>query len=66
MKDVHATITIDDDRWAKWPYGVKFDDEECNKKYGYNGFKKEQRCWDQIQKAKEDGYNVVDVSTKFY
>ncbi len=66
MKDVRATITIDDDRWAKWPYGVEFDDEECNKKYGRNGFKHEQSCTELIQKAREDGYNIVSVDTRYY
>ena len=65
-KDVIATIRIDDDRWAKWPYGVEFDDEECNRKYGRNGFKHEQSCRDLIQKAKEDGYKIIDVKTIYY
>lgn len=30
---IKATIMIDDDRWAKHPYGVKFDDEECNREF---------------------------------
>ena len=65
-KKITATISIDDDRWAKWPYGVSFDDEECNKKYGRNGFKHENSCIELIRKAKEDGYNIVEVITKYY
>ena len=34
---IKATIMIDDDRWAKHPYGVEFDDEECNSKFYTNG-----------------------------
>ena len=30
---IKATIRIDDDRWAKHPYGVEFDDDECNSKF---------------------------------
>lgn len=29
---IKSTIIIDDDRYAKHPYGVKFYDEECNLK----------------------------------
>ena len=34
---IKATIMIDDDRWAKHPYGVKFDDEEYNRGFYING-----------------------------
>ena len=66
MKEIRATITIDDDRWAKWPYGVEFDDEECNKKYGRNGFKHEKACIDLIEQAKKDGYNIVITERRYY
>lgn len=29
MMAIHATIVIDDDRWAMHTYGVEFDDIEC-------------------------------------
>ena len=64
---IHATIMIDDDRWAKHPYGVRFDDEECNGKYYTNGFDSRERCYSVIERAKADGYDIDDdVSEEFY
>ena len=34
---IHAAIIIDDDRWAKHPYGVEFDDNKCNSEFYTNG-----------------------------
>ena len=41
---IKATIMIDDDRWAKHPYGVKFDDEECNREFYTNGVDGRDQC----------------------
>ena len=37
MMAIKATIIIDDDRWAKHPYGVRFDDDERNNRFYTNG-----------------------------
>ena len=38
-------FAIDDDRWAERPYGVEFDDDECNSRFGKNGFTSRQPCY---------------------
>lgn len=42
---IKATIIIDDDRWAKHPYGVKFDDEKCNQEFYTNGVDSREQCY---------------------
>ncbi len=64
---IHATITVDDDRWARFPFGVEFDDEECNKKFGQNRLSERTTCYKIIEKAKEAGYDIDDdVDERFY
>lgn len=64
---IHVTITIDDDRWAKHPYGVEFDDEECNSKFHSNWLDSRTECYKIINKAKEAGYDIDDdISEEFY
>lgn len=55
---VTATIICDDDRWAKHPWGVKFDDPSCQKRFGYNGLDKEKDCYKIIENARNAGYDV--------
>lgn len=55
---IKATIIIDDDRWAKHPYGVKFDDENCNKEYYRNGLNGRDECYAVIERAKKAGYDI--------
>ena len=52
---IKATIMIDDDRWAKHPYGVKFDDEECNREFYTNGVDGRDQCYRIIERAKAAG-----------
>lgn len=41
---IKATIRIDDDRFAKHPYDVMFDDEECNKKCSIYNLDSRNQC----------------------
>jgi len=64
---IKATITIDDDRWAKHPYGVKFNDLECNEKYGVNGLNHREDCYRVIKSARNAGYDIdFAVDEYFY
>jgi hypothetical protein len=64
---IKATIFIDDDRWAKHPYGVEFDDEECNKKFHKDSLDNRKSCYRIIERAKEAGYDIdSDIDERFY
>lgn len=64
---IKATIAIDDDRWAKHPYGVEFDDPECDSKYGVNGLNDCDECCRRIEQAKRAGFDIdPDVDERFY
>lgn len=64
---IKATLAIDDDRWAKHPYGVKFDDEECDSQFGYNGLDSREACYRQIERARAAGFDIdSDVDEYFY
>lgn len=64
---IKARLGIDDDRWAKHPYGVEFDDEECNARFKYNGLNSRDACYRQIEKARAAGYEIdPDVEEYFY
>lgn len=64
---VKATLKIDDDRWAKHPYGVEFDDEACNTEFGKIGLDGRDECHKVISRAKAAGYDVDDtVDEVFY
>lgn len=64
---IHATLIIDDDRWAKHPYGVEFDDEECNSKFYTNRVNSREECYRVIDKAKAAGYDIDDnIDERFY
>ena len=64
---IKATICIDDDRWAKHPYGVEFDDLECQSRFGVMDRNKEQECYDAILRARKAGYDVdMHVEERFY
>ena len=64
---IKATIRIDDDRWAKHPFGVEFDDDECNKKYKRNGLNGWDECYHIIDIAKRAGYDIDEnVNTIYY
>ena len=64
---IQATIIIDDDRWAKHPYGVKFDDEECNSKFYTNGVDSRKESYIVIERAKAAGYDIDDnINEIFY
>ena len=56
---IKATIMIDDDRWAKHPYGVKFDDKECNREFYTNGVDGRDQCYRVIERAKAAGYDII-------
>jgi len=64
---IHATIIIDDDRCAKHPYGVEFDDAKCNSEFYTNGVNSRKECYQVIERAKAAGY-IIDsnVDERFY
>lgn len=55
---IKATIFIDDDRWAKHPYGIKFDDPECNNRFYKNGLDSRKECYRVIEWAQAAGYEI--------
>lgn len=64
---IKVTISIDDDRWAKHPYSIKFDDDECNQKFSRSSLNSRQDCYRIIRKAEEEGYDIdPDVEEYFY
>ena len=64
---VTAKIAIDDDRWAKHPYGVKFDDARCDREFGRHGLDSRYECYKIIEKAKASGYDIdSNVDEYFY
>ena len=64
---IKATIFIDDDRWAKHPFGVKFNEEECNSKFYRNGLDSREECYQVIENAITAGYDIdPDVDEYFY
>ena len=64
---IKATITIDDDRWAKHPYGVEFDDPKCNSRFHTNGLDSREACYRVIDRARDAGFDIDDsVDERFY
>ena len=64
---IKATIIIDEDRWAKHPYGVKFDNEECNQRFYTNGVNSRDDCYRVIERAKKAGYDIdSNIEEVFY
>lgn len=63
---IKATIFIDDDKWAKHPYGVEFDDEECNQKFYRNGLDSREQCYRIIEKAKDEGYDIDSEIDEYF
>lgn len=64
---IKATIRIDDDRWAKHPYGVEFDDDECNSKFRRNWLDDRDECYRVIEKARSAGYDIdPNIDEEFY
>lgn len=64
---IKATITIDDDRWAKHPYGVEFNDSECEDKYGVSGLNRREDCYRIIERARNAGYDIdYNIDERFY
>lgn len=64
---IKATIMIDDDRWAKRPYGVRFDDEECNSRFYTNGVTSRDVCYRVIEQARAAGFDIdPNIEEVFY
>ncbi|MGM9624999.1 MAG: hypothetical protein ACI3XM_04740 [Eubacteriales bacterium] len=63
---IKATIFIDDDRWAKHPYGIKFDDDACNREFYANGLDGREECYRIIEKAKNAGYDIDDEIDEYF
>lgn len=64
---IKATIIIDGDRWAKHPYGVEFDDEECNREFYTNGVNGREQCYRVIEKARAAGYDIdISIDERIY
>lgn len=67
MMAIKATIIIDDDRWAKHPYGVRFDDDECNNRFYTNGVDSREACYRVIERARVAGFDIdTNVEEEFY
>lgn len=64
---IKATIRIDDDRWAKHPYGVEFDDAECNSRFATNFLDDREECYRVIDKARDAGFDIdTYIAEEFY
>ncbi|MBO5425910.1 MAG: hypothetical protein J6A25_10395 [Lachnospiraceae bacterium] len=63
---IQATIFIDDDRWAKHPYGIKFDDEECNAQFYRNGLDDREACYKVIHNAKNAGFEIDEHIEEYF
>ena len=64
---IHAKILIDDDRWARRPYAVSFDDDECNRRFKSGELYSEDECYERINLAKEAGFDIdPSVETEFF
>ena len=55
---IKATINIDEDRWAKHPYGVEFDDSDCDSRYGTSGLNHREECYRIIERARKAGFDI--------
>ena len=67
MLAIKATIIIDDDRWAKHPYGVRFDDDECNNQFYTNGVDSREACYRVIERARAAGFDIdTYIEEEFY
>lgn len=64
---IKAKIAIDDDRWAKQPYALEFDDEECSNQFGRNYLDGRHECYRLIEEAKAAGFDIdPDVEEYYY
>lgn len=64
---IKAKISIDDDRWAKHPFSISFDDEECASKYAATSLNSWEDCYRRINQAKSAGFDIDDdIEEVFY
>lgn len=64
---IKAVISIDDDRWAKHPYSIKFDDEDCNSQYRRDSLNSRAACYRIIEQAKAAGFDIdPNIEEEFY
>ncbi len=64
---IKVLIRIDDDRWAKHPYTIKFDDEECNSQFYEDSLDSRQDCYRVIERARAAGFDIdPDIEEEFY
>ena len=64
---IYTKIKIDYDRWTKCPFGIEFDNDECNNKFKHNGLTSSEACKRVIERAKSEGYDIDDfVEEEFY
>ena len=58
-----AVIRIDDDRWAKHPYGIHIKDENDNEVFARNWLDSREECY---QIAEQYGIDSSDIEEVFY
>lgn len=64
---IKALIRIDDDRWAKHPYSIEFDDDDCNSQFRKDSLNNRQACYRIIEQAKAAGFDIdPNVEEEFY
>ena len=63
---LHATIDIDDDRWAKHPYGITLNAEDGTTVYRKSSMNSRAECYRVIERAKSDGYTVDGEIDEYY
>lgn len=63
---VRATITIDDDRWAKRAFGVEFDDPDCDRQFGATSLTSRVAAERRINSARAAGFDITEVDERHY
>ncbi|WP_282845811.1 hypothetical protein [Microbacterium oxydans] len=63
---IRATITVDDDRWAKRAFGVDFDDPECDRQFGAMSLTSRASAEKRIESARAAGFEISEVGERHY
>jgi hypothetical protein len=63
---VRATITVDDDRWAKRAFGVDFDDRDCDRQFGATSLTSRVAAEHKIESARAAGFDTGEVDERHY
>jgi hypothetical protein len=63
---IRATITVDDDRWAKRAFGVEFDNPDCDRQFGATSLTSRVATERRIESARAAGFNITEVDERHY